>query len=154
MSSRSVINLAQRVAGVLVFDLVWLSAVAGRTEWLWATLLLVLGQIALTFYSGRLRWLLLLEFAVVGMLLVVLAGLVGGIAFDGGLLPWWMLLFWLGCSAMALNVLDWFAERLWFAVAIGLVSGPITYIVGVGSGAAEAPNGLWWLGAVYACLWA
>lgn len=131
---------AKRVAGFLLFDLVWLSAVAGRAEWVWATIALVLAQLAVTAYSGRLQWVLYIQLVFVGLLLELAVGMSGLIAFDGGLLPPWLILLWLGYVAMAMTALDWLKNRFWLAVALGVIFGPMTYYFGAKLGAATVPG--------------
>lgn len=144
---------AKRVGGFLLFDVVWLSAVAGRSEWLWATVVLVVGQLAVTAYSGRLHWVLYLQLVFVGLLLELAIGVSGLIAFDGGLLPPWLILLWLGYVAMAMASLDWLKTRLWLAVVFGVVAGPMTYYIGTKLGAATVPGPLPAMLIAYAVGW-
>lgn len=147
------IDLLKRVAGFLVFDLVWLSAVAGRQDWLWATALLVLVQIGVTVYSGRFQLRLYLELVLAGLILELIVSGSGLLQFDGGLLPTWLILLWLGYPAMALGALDWLRDKLWLAVLLGVVAGPMTYAVGLGIGAATVEDAVWPMIVAYAIGW-
>jgi len=146
--------LAKRLAGFLLFDLVWLSAVAGRESWVIATVVLVAAQIALATRSARWSWLQFAVLTFIGLGLELLVGLLGLIQFTGGLLPPWLILLWLGYVAMAITALDWLAEKMWLAILLGLVFGPVTYIAGTKIGAAEAPYGALPMGIAYAIGWA
>jgi len=148
------IEQLKRLAGFLLFDAVWFSAVAGRDDWLLATAALIAVQIGLTLYSGRFKVALYLELVVLGLAMEFLLGVVGVIAFTGGLMPLWLVGLWLGFAAMAMTALDWVKKSYAIALTIGLVSGPITYLVGIGLGAASAPRGEVIMAASYAVSWA
>lgn len=146
--------LAKRLTGFLLFDLVWLSAVAGRDDWILATLVLVAAQIVLATRSLRWSWLQFAILTFIGLGLELLIGLLGLVQFSGGLLPPWLILLWLGYVAMAITALDWLADKMGLAVLLGLVFGPVTYIAGTKIGAAEAPYGALAMGIAYAIGWA
>lgn len=143
-----------KLAGLFLFDLVWFSAVAGRSEWLAATVILVLVQVAIAMRSEAFQWRLYLILVALGLLLEATAVGLGILRFDGGFLPWWLLLLWLGFAGMALNTLSGLAGHPIWAGILGIVSGPLTYAVGVRLGAADLLVSEWLMWVFYAILWA
>lgn len=55
---------------------------------------------------------------------------------------------------MALVVFTLFQRRYLLAALAGLIMGPLTYLAGIGLGAAQAGISLWWLAGIYGVLWA
>jgi hypothetical protein len=139
----------------LLFDVVWLSAVWGRDDWLWLTLLLVVALYASTWrflWARRLELLVLVAVGLAGEYLVVALGVLSFTGTDA--LPMWLLLLWLGFAGMSLVVFTWLGRRYWLAALAGLIFGPITYLAGIGFGAAEALVDKFWVGVSYSLLWA
>lgn len=145
----------KRIAGFLLFDLVWFAAVIGRESWIWITLLLVLGQLALTWSSGRWQPRLIVQLALGGLLLEAILASMGLIDFSGdALLPLWLVLLWIGFAGMALTALDWLQHKVGVAALIGFFGGPISYVIGAEVNAATAPAGLWLMCLGYAIAYA
>ena len=86
-----------------------------------------------------------LEASVVGL---------GILRFEGGFLPWWLILLWLGFVAMLMNTLADLAGRPVWAALLGIASGPLTYAIGIRLDAAELLQKEWLLWVIYAALWA
>lgn len=143
-----------KLVGLFLFDLVWISAVAGRSEWLLATLLLVGLQVALAIRSSAFSWRLYALFVALGLALEATVVGVGILTFDGGFLPSWLILLWLGFAGMLMNTLSDLAGRPVWAALLGIASGPLTYAIGIRLGAAELLRAEWLLWVVYAVLWA
>jgi len=78
----------------------------------------------------------------------------GILRFEGGFLPIWLILLWLGFVAMLMNTLSGLAGRPIWAALLGIVSGPLTYAIGVRLGAAELLQQEWLMWVIYAALWA
>ncbi|SFV24834.1 Protein of unknown function [Pseudidiomarina donghaiensis] len=145
---------APKLVGLFLFDLVWFSAVAGRAEWLWATAILVAAQIFVALRSGPFSWRVYGLFVVLGMGLEASVVGLGILRFDGGFLPWWLIMLWLGFVAMLMNTLADLAGRPVWAALLGVASGPLTYAIGIRLGAAELLEKEWLLWVIYAALWA
>ena len=143
-----------KLAGLFLFDLVWFSAVAGRSEYLVATLVLVLVQIAIALRSELFQWRRYLLLVILGLLLEASAVGLGILEFSGGILPLWLILLWLGFAGMALNTLSGLAGHPYWAALLGVASGPLTYAIGVRLGAAELLVAEWIMWVFYATLWA
>lgn len=127
----------------------------GRNEWLWATLLMVaVLYISAWSYLWQRRGALILLLAV-GLLAeyaIVAAGLLSFTGTDH--LPYWLIVLWLGFSAMSLVVFGWIGRRYWLGFIAGAVFGPVTYFAGVGLGAATLEASPWLVGASYSTMWA
>lgn len=144
----------RRLIGLFWFDLVWFAAVAGRDGWLLATLVLVAVQIYISCAGRPFNVRLYAQLLVIGLGLEATAVASGVIYFNGGWLPLWLVLLWAGFVAMLMNTLDWVAGRYGVAALIGVVSGPLTYAIGIRLGAAELLRPEWQLWLLYALLWA
>lgn len=145
----------KRIAGFLLFDLVWFAAVIGREDWIWITLALVVGQLVLTWSSGRWQPRLIVQLALGGLLLEAILATMGLIDFSGdALLPLWLVLLWVGFAGMALTALDWLQHKVAVAALIGFFGGPVSYVIGAGVDAATAPHGLWIMSLGYAVAYA
>lgn len=122
---------------------------------MWATLLMVIVLYASAYsYLWQQRKSLLI-LVVVGLLAEYLVVAAGVITFTGtDYLPWWLVLLWVGFSAMALVVFGWLGRRYWLAGLAGIIFGPVTYFAGVRLGAAELLVNPWIAGAVYSFIWA
>lgn len=154
LNSKRLRQWAPKLVGLFLFDLVWFSAVAGRAEWLWATVILVVAQIVVALRSGPFSWRAYGLFVVLGMALEASVVGVGILRFEGGFLPWWLILLWLGFVAMLMNTLADLAGRPLWAGLLGVASGPLTYAIGIRLGAAELLQKEWLLWVIYAALWA
>lgn len=144
----------RRLIGLFWFDLVWFAAVAGRDDWLLATAALVAVQIYISTAGRPFQVRLYAQLLLLGLVLEATAVASGIISFNGGWLPIWLLLLWAGFVAMLMNTLDWVAGRYWVAALIGVVSGPLTYAIGIRLDAAELLQPEWQLWLMYALLWA
>jgi Protein of unknown function (DUF2878). len=143
-----------KLAGLCLFDLVWLSAVAGRSDWLVATVILVALQVALAIRSSDFHWTLYTVLVLLGLALEATVVGVGILTFTGGFLPVWLILLWLGFVGMLMNTLSGLAGRPLWAALLGIASGPLTYAIGIRLGAAELQSPEWQLWVIYAALWA
>ncbi|WP_411358321.1 DUF2878 domain-containing protein [Pseudidiomarina salilacus] len=143
----------RRLAGLLWFDLVWFSTVAGRGDWLPLALPIVAVQIFLSSTRPGFSWRLYSVLLALGLSLEALVVSLGVLDFSGGWLPLWLIVLWLGFAAMVTTTLDWLAGRYWVAALIGIASGPLTYAVGARLGAAEILVSEWLLWVTYGVLW-
>lgn len=144
----------RRLIGLFWFDLVWFAAVAGRDDWLLATGALVAVQIYISSAGRPFNFRLYAQLLLLGLALEATAVASGVVSFNGGWLPLWLLLLWAGFVAMLMNTLDWVAGRYWVAALIGVLSGPLTYAIGIRLDAAELLQPEWQLWLMYALLWA
>ncbi|EKE86906.1 DUF2878 family protein [Idiomarina xiamenensis] len=128
------------LASFLLFDLIWFSAVAGRQDWLLVSAALVLLQWLLCGWRKQLSWRLSGSLFVAGIVLELSVSQLGFIEFNGGWLPSWLLLLWLGFAAMAPVAFAWLAHKPVIAALLGALFAPISYIVGVKLGAASSTN--------------
>ncbi|WP_157982790.1 DUF2878 domain-containing protein [Aliidiomarina minuta] len=132
-----------------------MSAVWGREDWLWATSLMVVVLYASAYkylWQQRKALLVIITVGLIAEYLVVALGL---ITFTGtDYLPVWLVLLWVGFSAMALVVFGWLGQRYWLAAVAGIIFGPITYFAGVRLGAAEMLTNPWLVGTAYSFIWA
>lgn len=130
--------LNHRLASFVIFDFVWLSAVLGRENWIWLTLLLIVAMFAATpkqLWQRRYAFMIIVAAGLGAELLTVTGGV---IQFTGTeWLPAWLILLWFGFAGMALMMFDWLRGRAWLAAILGGVFGPITYFAGTRIGAAE-----------------
>lgn len=153
---QQILNLHRnpRLAGFVIFDFVWLSAVLGREQWIWLSGFLILLMFAATpklLWQRRYAFLILL-FA--GLLAEFLTVYTGVISFTGtNWLPPWLILLWVGFTGMALIVFDWLRGKALLAALLGAVFGPITYFAGTRIDAAEILIGFPYAVAVYAVMW-
>lgn len=145
---------APKLVGLFLFDIVWFSAVAGRSEWLWTTALLVVAQLVVALRGGPFSWRAYGLFVLLGMALEASVVGLGILRFEGGFLPWWLILLWLGFVAMLMNTLADLAGRPVWAALLGIASGPLTYAIGIRLGAADLLQKEWLLWVIYAALWA
>ncbi|PIV32922.1 MAG: DUF2878 domain-containing protein [Lysobacterales bacterium CG02_land_8_20_14_3_00_62_12] len=141
------------------YQLVWFSAVIGASHGLiWPSLLL------LALYAG---WQLACSTARATDLKLMLAALVLGCLLDGGLIyfglanyasaaplaapaPLWILALWATFALTFTQSLKYLQSRLWLALALGVVAGPMAYLGAargwqVVSFAAPAWHGFLWL---------
>jgi hypothetical protein len=144
----------RRLIGLAWFDLVWFAAVAGRDGWLLATAVLVAVQIYISTAGRPFQLRLYAQLLLLGLVLEATAVASGVISFNEGWLPLWLVLLWAGFVAMLMNTLDWVAGRYWLAALIGILSGPLTYAIGIRLDAAELLQPEWQLWLLYALLWA
>ncbi|MDN7124200.1 DUF2878 domain-containing protein [Pseudidiomarina sp. 1APP75-32.1] len=144
----------RRIAGLLWFDLVWFSTVAGREPWLPIALPIVAVQIYLSSTREGFSWVLFLQLLVLGLALESTVVALGILDFTGGWLPLWLIALWFGFAAMVTTSLDWLSGRYVLAALLGLASGPLTYAIGSRLGAAEllVDEYLMWI--AYGILWA
>lgn len=144
----------RRIAGLLWFDLVWFSTVAGRDDWLPMAVPIVAVQIYLSSTRKGFSWMLFLQLLVLGLVLESTVVALGILDFTGGWLPLWLIALWFGFAAMVTTTLDWLSGRYVLAALLGLASGPLTYAIGSRLGAAEllVDEYLMWL--AYGLLWA
>lgn len=143
----------RRVAGLLWFDLVWFSTVAGRNDWLWLAIPVVAVQIFLSSTRRGFNWLLYVKLLVLGLLLEASVVGLGILDFTGGWLPLWLIALWCGFAAMVTTTLDWLSGRYLLAALIGVASGPLTYAIGSRLGAAELLVEEWIMWLAYGVLW-
>ncbi|WP_404399293.1 DUF2878 domain-containing protein [Idiomarina seosinensis] len=145
--------IKHKVVSFVLFNIIWLSAVAGRTDYIWLTMALVLVQLSYSLWVARVSLRLILRLLAVGLLLEAIAISMGIVDFTGGLFPLWLTLLWVGFSSMAPVALDWLAKKPPLAALLGAISGPFTYWVGVGIGAGTTDS-LPALVVTYAVVWA
>ncbi|WP_417681494.1 DUF2878 domain-containing protein [Pseudidiomarina aquimaris] len=143
----------RRVAGLLWFDLVWFSTVAGRNDWLWLAIPVVAVQIFLSSTRRGFNWLLYVKLLALGLLLEASVVGLGILDFTGGWLPLWLIALWCGFAAMVTTTLDWLSGRYLLAALIGVASGPLTYAIGSRLGAAELLVEEWIMWLAYGVLW-
>lgn len=149
------VKLLIRLSHFVLFDLLWFSTVWGRENWTGLSLLLVV-----MLYASAWRYLWARRNAVVllagcGLLAELLMVTSGIIRFSGSsLLPAWLILLWLGFVAMALVVFTLFQRRYLLSGLAGMIMGPLTYLTGIGLGAAQASIDLWLLAIIYGAFWA
>lgn len=144
----------RRIAGLLWFDLVWFSTVAGRADWLPMAIPIVAVQIYLSSTRQGFNWMLYVQLLVLGLVLEGSVVVLGILDFTGGWLPLWLIALWFGFAAMVTTTLDWLSGRYVLAGLLGAASGPLTYAVGSRLGAAEllVDEYLMWI--AYGVLWA
>lgn len=147
--------LNHRLAAFVIFDFVWLSAVLGRENWIWLTVLLIVLMFAATpkqLWHRRKAFLIIVVAGLGAELLTVIGGV---IQFTGTeWLPAWLILLWFGFAGMALMMFDWLRGRAWLAAILGGVFGPITYFAGTRIGAAELQVEPFIAAVVYVVMWA
>ncbi|RUO22668.1 hypothetical protein CWE08_03725 [Aliidiomarina iranensis] len=144
-----------RLAGFVIFDFVWLSAVLGREQWIWLTALLILLMFAATpklLWERRYAFLLVLTAGLAAELLTVLTGVISFTGTNG--LPPWLILLWVGFTGMSLIVFDWLRGKALLGALFGAIFGPITYFAGTRINAAEILVSFPVAVAVYATMWA
>ncbi|MGQ4275775.1 DUF2878 domain-containing protein [Pseudidiomarina sp. E22-M8] len=144
----------RRLAGLVWFDLVWFSTVAGRSEWLPMALPIVAVQIYLSSTRQGFNWLLYVQLLVLGLVLESTVIALGILDFTGGWLPLWLIALWLGFAAMVTTTLDWLSGRYILAALVGVASGPLTYAIGSRLGAAELLVDEYLMWVTYGLLWA
>ncbi|RUO62263.1 DUF2878 domain-containing protein [Pseudidiomarina insulisalsae] len=144
----------RRIIGLLWFDLVWFCTVAGRNDWLWLAVPMILVQIYISSKRPGFSWLLFGKLLAMGLVLESFVAASAILDFTGGWLPLWLIGLWLGFAAMVTTTLDWLAGRYVIAGLIGLGSGPLTYAIGVRLGAAELLVSEWVMWLTYGLLWA
>lgn len=129
---------ARRIIPLVLFDIIWFLAVWGRDTYVLINSVMVL----LLFMLNRSRLLAqakpLALFIAVGLVSELSIVLLGVISFTQTslFLPFWLVVLWFGFAATAFTSMDWLAGRYGLAGLLGLVFGPITYLAGVGFGAA------------------
>lgn len=148
----------RRLFGLFWFDFVWFAAVFGRNDWLLFSTAMVAAQCVVAAYFGtfaqRRFWPIATLLFVLGLALELTVVGLGIIRFDGGVMPLWLVVLWVGFVLMCLTTLDGFGGRPWLAALLGLGFGPVTYAVGVEMQAAELLAPVWQLWVIYAALWA
>ena len=146
-------SLKHKIAAFVIFNVLWMSAVAGRADYIWLTLALVVVQIVYSLFVAKIRLKLILQLLAVGLLLEAIATGLGTINFTGGLFPLWLACLWIGFAAMAPLSLDWLTEKPAAAALAGAISGPFSYWVGVSFGAGTTDSVIQ-LVVTYAIVWA
>ena len=144
----------QRLVHIVVFDLVWFAAVAGRDPWLWVTIPLIGLMFVVNWKPLLLKRKSLLFFVLLGLFAEWLVIQLGVLRFTGTEgLPAWLIWLWIGFAAMAFTAMDWLGGRYIVCALFGLIFGPITYLAGVGFGAAEMLTSMTSLVIAYALMW-
>ena len=126
-------SLQHKIVSFVLFNLLWLSAVAGRSDYLWLTIVLAIAQFAYSYWIAEIPVKKMAQLLAVGLLLEAIAISLGAIDFVGSVFPLWLALLWVGFAAMAPVALDWLVKMPFVAALLGAVSGPFTYYVGLGS---------------------
>lgn len=124
-------SLQHKIVSFVLFNVLWFSAVAGRESYIFLSGLLLALQFFYSVAVAKVSWTLILRLFAVGLLLEAISISLGVIDFAGGYFPLWLVMLWLGFSSMAPVALDWLVPKPLFAVLIGAVSGPISYIAGI-----------------------
>lgn len=124
-------SIKHKLVSFVLFNVIWFSAVAGRTDYIWLTMALVLAQLSYSLWVAKVSFRLILRLLAVGLLLEAIAISMGIVDFTGGLFPLWLAMLWVGFSSMAPVALDWLAKKPPLAALLGAVSGPFSYCVGV-----------------------
>ena len=145
-------SLQHKIVSFVLFNLLWLSAVAGRSDYLWLTIVLAIAQLAYSYWIAEIPVKKMAQLLAVGLLLEAIAISLGAIDFVGSVFPLWLALLWVGFAAMAPVALDWLVKMPFVAALLGAVSGPFTYYVGLGFGAGTAES-LFFTLLVYAVVW-
>ncbi|RUO77658.1 DUF2878 domain-containing protein [Idiomarina seosinensis] len=145
-------SIKHKLISFVLFNILWLSAVAGRDSYILLTGALVLAQVVYSVWVARVRLRLILQLFAVGLLLEAIATATGAIDFSGGLFPLWLAVLWLGFASMAPVALDWLAKTPWLAALLGAISGPFSYWVGLNLEAGNSES-LLQMVITYALVW-
>ena len=135
-----------RIANFVVFQAAWFAAVLGAAHglaaWGCACVLVAIGWHVATSARPSAEARLVAAVLLVGLVVESVMAWQGFTGFASGQIsahtaPYWMVALW-GLLAISLNVtLRWLKGRWWLAVAIGAVSGPLSFASGTRLGAAH-----------------
>jgi hypothetical protein len=67
--------------------------------------------------------------------------------------PLWLVCIWVLFGISLLHSLNWVYQRIWFAAALGIIAGPLSYLAGVSLSTAEWGASLWELIPVIGLMW-
>ncbi|MCK7458445.1 DUF2878 domain-containing protein [Idiomarina aminovorans] len=124
-------SIQHKIVSFVLFNALWLSAVWGREHYIVLSGVLLVLQFFYSIAVAKVSWTLILRLFAVGLLLEAIVISLGFIDFTGGYFPLWLVMLWLGFSSMAPVALDWLAPKPVFAVLLGAISGPISYVAGI-----------------------
>lgn len=124
-------SIQHKIVSFVLFNALWLSAVAGREDYIVLSGVLLVLQFIYSTLVAKVSWTLILRLFAVGLLLEAIVISLGIIDFVGGYFPLWLVMLWLGFSSMAPVALDWLAPKTTFAILVGMVSGPLSYVAGI-----------------------
>lgn len=145
-------SLQHKIVSFVLFNALWLSAVAGRESYILLSGFLLVLQFFYSVAVAKVSWTLILRLFAVGLLLEAISISLGVIDFTGGYFPLWLMMLWLGFSAMAPVALDWLVPKPMFAILVGAVSGPLSYVAGIKLNAGTISSMPLVIGA-YAVIW-
>lgn len=145
-------SIQHKIVSFVLFNALWLSAVAGRENYIVLSGLLLIFQFLYSVAVAKVSWILILRLFAVGLLLEAISISLGIIDFAGGYFPLWLVMLWLGFTSMAPVALDWLVPKPVFAILVGTVSGPISYVAGIKLGAGTTDS-MSVVIAAYAVIW-
>jgi len=133
-------SIQHKVVSFVLFNVLWISAVAGRHDYIVLSGLLLASQFIYSIFIAKVSWTLILRLFAVGLLLEAIVISLGIIDFAGGYFPLWLVMLWLGFSSMAPVALDWLVPKTVFAILVGMISGPLSYVAGIKLNAATVDS--------------
>jgi hypothetical protein len=145
-SPRPIAGLRQVVANAILFNLVWAACVIGAAyanAWLGAVAALAMVAAHLrTLPNRRSELRLILLTVLIGFTTDSIFAASGLLQYEAGVIvPWlapvWILSLWVAFGTTLNLSLRWLKNRWWLGMALGAVSGPMSYLSGSRLGAVE-----------------
>jgi hypothetical protein len=152
----------QKLLNWILFYGVWLAAVKGAAiGLLWLGPLVMFAAFVLHIYQSSSKRSDLILGSICLLLGAIFESLISGVGVvhfagytpESILAPAWVLALWVNISITINHSLSFLKERLWLASLLGAISGPLSYLGGLGMGAASAEDVSVFI-IVYAVIWA
>jgi len=140
----------------LLFQLGWFACVAGGNRGALLSVAIVLPLQAVLVPRMPREWIAALGMACAGLLVDLGWQALGVLRFERapvGVVPPWLALVWLLFALALGRSLAWLQGRVLLAAVAGAVAGPLSYLAGLGLGAARSDLPSWQLALLMAASW-
>lgn len=148
---RNLLSILNKVFNLALFNVLWISFVVGRYEWVWLSLPVLLVYLGFLLLRQIVRPMQLVLPAAIGIGTDSLFSLFGLFAFptgtaawytaQPGLLPFWFILLWIAFATTLTQSLRFLADKLLLTMLAGALAFPFNYWVGSQLGGISFPRG-------------
>jgi len=143
------------ISNWILVQILWFACVIGGTRW--ALAVSTCYWISYFHYIGNLQkeWRSIMIIAGIGFGMDMLLSSIGIIEFNHTeIVPLWLMMLWLGFATLFHHGLEWLISKPFIAAALGAVTGPTTYLIGIHLSKSSLNTSLPLFISLYALLWA
>lgn len=161
---RNLHSVLNKVVNLALFNVLWISFVVGRYEWVWLSLPVLVVYIGFLLLRQIVKPMQIVLPAAIGITADSLFSLLGLFTFptadsawyvaQPGLLPFWFILLWVAFATTLSQSLRFLADKVLLTVLAGAVAFPFNYWVGSQLGGIYFPHGKLITFAVIGVSWA